>query len=270
MISEIDFTDISKSESFAYASKLDFFQQNQMMQFTPGVNVIFAPNGSGKSTLLKIMALFTASEQGGKSTYTSSWQHDVYGFNKNKLDGLKVAHDGQPVLYTNPRNAVGLVGGMAGFDDDFFEQGIMEATNKSSTGLTTISRMGHIIETLAGNRAFPDKIEQKVYALDEKVQAIIAPSIDVGNRTILLDEPESGLAIHVQEKIWQMIAKGAKDHNYQIIVATHSPFSLTLDANFIELMPGYIEIAKHSIRNMVSILDLVDEMKRDEKKKMKP
>lgn len=270
MISEIDFTEISKSESFAYASKLDFFQKNQIMQFTPGVNVIFAPNGTGKSTLLKIMALFTASEQGGVSTYTSSWQHDIYDFNKSKVEGLKVAHDGQPVLYTNPRQAVGLIGGMAGFDDDFFEQGVMEATNKSSTGLTTISRMGRIIETLAGNRAFPQKIENKGYGLNEEVKNIIAPTIDIGNRTILLDEPESGLAIHVQEKIWQMIAKGANDHNFQIIVATHSPFSLTLDANFIELMPNYIEIAKHSIRNMVSILDLVDEIKRDEKKKMKP
>lgn len=267
MISEIDFKNISESENFKYAAKLDFFKQHEKLEFTPGLNIIFAPNGTGKSTLMQIMAQFTASEQGGISTITHTWLSYTIGYSDSKLKGLNVKHDGQSVLYTNPRDTVGLMGGA--FDDDFFSEGLQETQLRESTGLTTMARMNKILNVLLGKTQMPEKIETrghyKVEKLENHAKEMLAGSIPLGNRTILIDEPESGLAVHVQAKLWNIIEKSAKENNLQIIVATHSPFALTCDANFIELQPGYIDIAKNYIKETAQVLDLLDKIKEQEK-----
>jgi energy-coupling factor transporter ATP-binding protein EcfA2 len=240
MISDIDFTNIKDSENFKYAVELDFFKKNTQMQFKPSLNIIYAPNGTGKSTLLKIMAQFTASEQGGVSTITNSWIQDVAGFRESKLKGLSVKHDGQSVMYTNPRQAVGLFGGTAAFDDDFFSEGVAETQLRQSTGLTTLYRMQKILGVITGKAQAPSKIANKGGRLTELTSGFLKASIPEGQKTILLDEPESGLAVHVQANLWKMIEQGAIKHDLQIIVASHSPFALACKANYIELQPGYL------------------------------
>lgn len=262
MISNIDFTNIKEAENFSYATKLDFFKDNTSVEFKPGLNIIFAPNGTGKSTLLQIMAQFTACEQGGVSTITNSWLNDVSGFSKNKLDGLKVSHDGQPVMYCNPRNAVGLFGGMAAFDDDFMSEGIAEIQLKESTGYTTMSRLNKILAVLAGKQPLPEKIAQKNGTLNDYAKKLLEATIPLGSKTVLLDEPESGLAIQAQSKLWKLVQKAAIEKDIQIIIATHSPFALTCKANFIELSPGYVNIAKEEIKQLAQHIEILDEIKK--------
>lgn len=84
---------------------------------------------------------------------------------------------------------------------------------------------------------------------------------------MILDEPESGLAIHVQANIFRLIDKRAKENNLQIIVATHSPFALLCEANFIELQPGYIKIAKQEIELLSVMLKIQDKIQEKEKAK---
>lgn len=263
MIEKIDFEKIEESSVYGYAKKLDFFQKNKEVNFKPGLNILFAPNGTGKSTLLEIMAKFTASEQGGISTITSSWKQDMMGHNENKMQGIKVFHDGQPTMYNNPRKAVGLFGGMAAFDDDFFNEGIMETQLKESTGYTTMVRLQKVLNVIAGEGKMPKEFAKKVN-VDEKFEQFLNASIEKGQQTIILDEPESGLAIHAQSKIFKMIEKAAKERNLQIIIATHSPFALMSEANFIELHPGYIQKAKYEIQILSEILTLQDKIKEKE------
>lgn len=265
MISEIDFSGISESKNFSYAEKLEFFKKNKKVEFKPGLNIIFAPNGAGKSTLLKIAAQFTACEQGGISTITHTWTNEIEGFNGFNLKGLDVKHDGQPVMYTNPREAVGLFGGMAAFDDDFLSEGIAETQLRESTGYTTMARLSKILQVISGEKEFPNKIVEK-YKAGDKFKKILEGSIPVGQKTIMIDEPESGLAIHAQAKLWDMLNKAAKEKNLQIIVATHSPFALKYKANFIELQQGYIEIAKSYIMETAQILELQQKIKEMEEK----
>ena len=59
-----------------------------------------------------------------------------------------------------------------------------------------------------------------------------------------------------------MLQKQAKENKIQIIIATHSPFALTCNANFIELQPGYIKIAKQEIELLGEILKLQEELKK--------
>lgn len=169
MFERIEFEDISQSKAYGYAEKLDFFKNNKSIEFKPGLNIIFAPNGTGKSTILEILAKFTASEQGGVSTITTLWQDDMIMFNENKMQGIKVFHDGQPTLYNNPRKAVGLFGGMAAFDDDFFNQGAKEVLLKESTGYTTMHRLEKVLGVLSGKEQMPKDIQKKtVFQLNIK------------------------------------------------------------------------------------------------------
>ena len=264
MISDIDFSNIKDSDNFKYAVELDFFKKNTQMQFKPGLNIIYAPNGTGKSTLLKIMAQFTACEQGGVSTITNSWVQDVSGYRDSKMKGLAVKHDGQAVMYTNPRQAVGLFGGSAAFDDDFFSEGIAETQLKQSTGLTTLYRMQRILGVLTGKVQAPSKIAIKGGSLNEITKELLKASIPEGQKTILLDEPESGLAVHVQVNLWKMIEHAAIKLDLQIIVASHSPFALACKANYIELQPGYLNTSRSYIKQISQNIELMEAMKKIE------
>lgn len=119
------------NDKFPYAAKLDYFQRNLTTQFKPGLNILFGANGSGKSTLLRMLGLSLAAMQGGVSTVTSDWLHEVLGFRRTGcVLPCSVAHDGQPIMFHDAREAVGLLGGGAAFDDDFFSQGVAACTSK--------------------------------------------------------------------------------------------------------------------------------------------
>ncbi|MHC4406953.1 MAG: AAA family ATPase, partial [Planctomycetota bacterium] len=100
--------------------------------FTPGINILWGPNGIGKSTIILALARLTHCEQGGRSVVTSTSIRQLergWGaredFRKKELtSGMHIDFDGQPVVYRNPHNNVGLIGGMAGFDDDFYNEGL--------------------------------------------------------------------------------------------------------------------------------------------------
>lgn len=243
MFSKISFDGIEKNKDFGYAANLDFFKENKEVEFKKGLNIIFAPNGSGKSTILSMLAIATACEQGGRSVVTEDWG---YAHFSKSLEGVEVDHDGQPVMYANPRNTVGLISGAA-FDDDFMSEGIFNSQNKESTGRTTTLRLANILSVLYGKSSFPKEIEfrLKEERLAPERKRVLEARIEKGQRSIIMDEPESGLAIQAQSNLFDIIDKAAKEQDLQIIIATHSIFSLTCtDANFIELSKGYINISK--------------------------
>jgi predicted ATPase len=244
MISEIDFSELKKSKEFAYAEKLDFFKTHKKVEFKPGLNVLFGPNGCGKSTILRMAAMTLAAEQGGVSTITTTWLNDIFDFGGEcKLEGIKVSHDGQPLMYGNPRNAVGLFGGGAAFDDDFFSEGIANIQSKASTGLTTMNRLNRMLAVALGKAPFPAKFDERVKGSTrhKAAMALLKASIPVGQQTLIFDEPESGLGLPVQGNLFSILHEAAKKNNFQLIIATHSAFALGLpNCNFIEMSPDYL------------------------------
>jgi predicted ATPase len=262
MISEIDFSDVKQSPLFAYAAELKFFQQHKAVTFKPGLNILYGPNGCGKSSVLRMAALMLAAEQGGVSTITSTWVHDMFSFREAKLKGIKVSHDGQPIMYGNPRNSVGLVCGGAAFDGDFGQEGLNNIMSKDSTGLTTTRRLGMMLGVAQGKVPFPAKFGNRMgpkYDMPEAIAEMLKATIPKGQRTLIFDEPESGLAIPVQGNLFNLLFKAAIEQDLQIILATHSAFSLGLPGcNYIEMEPGYIEYS----RNAVSTVHLRFELER--------
>jgi predicted ATPase len=265
MISSIEFDSVEKSKKFSYASEVEFFKTRKKLEFTPGLNILFGPNGCGKSTILRMIAMSLAAEQGGVSTITSSWAEGVFDRfeSRSTLDGIRVHHDGQPILYGNPRNATGLIGGTA-FDDDFMNEGLANSMSKDSTGWTTMRRLLKMIATLEGDHEFPSKFAERILkkSLRPEVQGLLAASIPVGPKTMLFDEPESGLAIPVQRNVLNSLFAGARKDGYQVIVATHSLFALGLPgANYIEMKEGYVQAAEDAVRAAALQLELMQKLK---------
>lgn len=72
-------------------------------------------------------------------------------------------------------------------------------------------------------------------------ESLLAGTIAQGPRTLIFDEPESGFGLPWQSGLWSNIFSKVDPAEFQVIVATHSPFALRIPgANYIELTPGYM------------------------------
>lgn len=262
MITELNFkSNVPRTSSLyhglEYARDLPAFQGGKTFTFNPGVNIIYGENGCGKSTILKILALTLAAKQGGRSVVTSDWHHSA----KNEDNVFGVIHDGQPVLSCDTNIDVGLI--MGHFDDDFFEAGLEATLRRDSSGWTRLNRMKHVLNALKDTKNFPEHIEIKGYNKNITLPDVLKATIPVGQRTILIDEPESALSFSAQQNIIRFIIQNAKDNDYQVIMATHSPFileycnsdditfhSLSKDPHYLmSSQLQFIELARHIEKN---------------------
>lgn len=267
MFERISFSGLKNSSRFGYAAAKPFFKGRRQLAFKPGLNILFGPNGSCKSTVLRMLAGTMCAEQGGLSAVTeASIRANVdmlAGISRKHkappkhLIGLKVDHDGQPVVFIDPRERVGLTGGA--FDADFFEQGLAEKLqlSRQSHGEATLVRATPALALLTGKAQFPAQVLQK---FDRNVNdvwaealaiidAAMAPTIARGQPTILLDEPEANYSLVWQSRLWELLSSVAVANKFQVIVASHSPYALGIKhAHYIDFEEGYRTEAERGLR----------------------
>lgn len=261
MFERIELTGLKDSPLFGYAYELAFFKKKRKVDFKPGLNILFGPNGCGKSTVLNILGTTMCAVQGGLSSVTEDVVHKTVdmaiglrraGQAAPMLDkiGLKVVHDGQGVLYVDPRKATGLTGGH--FDNDFMAAGVRELTEMRtlSHGQASYSRTNAAVGVLLGKLLPPGEVRQVVKKANvnsvwvralEVLETRMAASIPTGQFTVLLDEPESNFSLRWQGQLWALLARPDVAQRLQVIVASHSPFALGIPhANYIDMgEPNY-------------------------------
>lgn len=262
-----------KPTSYTWAEDIPFLANE--ITFKPGLNIIFGPNASGKSTLIDIMASYLFAKQSGRSVITSSALGDLYS---DSLVGNKVAvlpaeilHDGQPIIYVDPRQEVGLINGH--FDDDFMTDGINSLRSRNqSTGQKTSMRINEAIDILMRTNLFNAKKDKKAPKVNEFptefvwkmtksqvndfwaarldfAESMLKSTIPVGQKTILMDEPESGFSLVWQYGLWSNVLASEEASKFQLIIATHSPYALNVpNANYIDVVPGYREQCLNELR----------------------
>lgn len=159
--------------------------------------------------------------------------------------GVVPVHDGQRTVHFDPDHAVGLVGGMAGFDYDFGMEGMFNATFRGSQGETTLKRQAQALSGIARPDEHRPKIEWKIRrdgAEGKQIEEFLQGTIPVGQKTALLDEPDRSLSMKRQDGLWWNLASrlATATSGVQVIAVSHSPFALRLPGvNYIDLVPGY-------------------------------
>lgn len=251
MIRELTITDPSNT-CMPWWPKVEWLKGQTRIEFKPGLNAIYGPNGTGKSTVIQAMARTLCCAQGGRQMVTST-ALDNLGYTSDTgvfKDGALPVHDGSPVLYFDPDQAVGLFGGLAAFDDDFMNEGLGNVMFKGSSGQTTMNRIETVINAM--HRGQWPTMERKVKKC-KGLDPFLNGSFDKVGPTILLDEPSRSLDLRYELAFWKLTDK-AIAAGVQVIMATHSVFPLNrLGTHYIETQPGYVDQVSRMVDDMMTI-----------------
>lgn len=212
------------------------FSSGDTFDFSEGLNVIYGPNGTGKSTLLHMLTTATFCLRGGVpypkiDAYDKTCLEFARRAKENTL-GFELDKDNGFCFYNDPSKKVGLIGGMAAFDNDFTLEGFNNIQrNKASQGQIQMSTLLSFLSQI-------DEFKLRIPTPNDPIYKYVGTG--EGRPTIILDEPDRNLDILITSKVWNIIA--SLSNIYQVIVVSHSVFGLAWkDANYIKLGDNHLK-----------------------------
>jgi len=257
MIHSVTIKDSAKTP-VAWMPKVPFLATaGTVIEFRPGLNILFGPNGSGKTTLILALARMFHCEQGGVPTITHDSLRELElrgsplaNHKLNALEGLEVKHDGRIIGHFDPNKTVGVMGGA--FDDDFMDEGLRSIMVRGSAGQLHTDKMIRVLnrkpgppDDKVGSHGKPGDVWYDMHAAAVAAMQANVPASPGDQPTWFLDEPERSLDITARANLWASLSKGGNTR--QLVLASHDPIGLWLmssgaiKAHFIETKPGYLK-----------------------------
>jgi|TARA_R110000787_G_scaffold336_8_gene1219 hypothetical protein len=254
-----------------FATQLDNIG-DRIFKFNDGFNVLFGTNGVGKSVILHTLKSYCGipNDTGGWSRVsdpavlgTSVPEHFPFSYRAYSPGNCDawVGWDGVPSFFND---------GDIKVDSTFFfdkerqtadgittEAEQMEAlATKPSSGQYRIQRINKVMElikTPPDISVIPEHIANKQHAQAEVTY--FESKERNGKPTLLFDEPERALALPKQKELFGILAELSK--NYQVIIATHSPFVFGVkSANIIDVVDGYALTCKTIVKETAKAIRL--------------
>ena len=281
MITELRIDDLDKA-CVLHARTVPFLKARPVLEFKPGINILWGGNGVGKSTVLTALARMLHCEQSGQSVVTRDSLNAVFtvpGPNPGDKLGVRVdtmatgllpVHDGQCVMHFDPNHMVGLICNGAAFDSDFFSEGVENTMYRGSSGQTTLNRLSKVLGAMVKPDPWPDirwKADKDADWLKDQVDpvnAFLQGTIPKGQPTLLLDEPDRSLSMKFQAGFWHNLATRFAT-GVQVITATHTPFALRLPGvNYIDMTPGYLAECEDVVDTYIVQRSLVQGLRKTE------
>lgn len=252
-----------------FATELPGFSPGCVFQFTPKLNVLFGQNGSGKSTILKIIKSYCGipQEKGGWSrvnhplalgaTHKSHFPWVYKEFSPGHCEA-DVVWDGTPTFFNEGDTKIDKWAWFTHKDissEDGMSSEVDHMNNlvdNPSSGQYRIKKMNKLFNLL---KTPPNILEYEQNSNSQQISEVdyFRSLPRTGKVTLLLDEPERALSVPKQRDMFKLLQDMSED--YQIIIATHSPFVLFgVEGNFINLEEGYdqkcIEIFKECVEGI--------------------
>jgi predicted ATPase len=131
--------------------------------------------------------------------------------------------------------------------------GVNNCMSKVSLGQKNIMNLVRVMDAIRdedsqyGQPDTLDKIKKSHYKDKKELSILLNPSFKGGPITMFLDEPTESFDMGNQLTFWNNIKK-LSEKNIQIIIATHSPYSLAIEPdNLIEFEENYREMMRAAI-----------------------
>lgn len=250
-----------------FTSELPNFHQGIEYHFPEGLTILSGPNGCGKTSILKMIKAYCGIPNGfaGWSRISSElalgaqqkshfpWVYRAYS--PGQSDCI-VGWDGTPTFYNEGDVKIDQWAWftnkeISSEDGMTTEAEHMEAMiEKPSSGQYRLKKLNKLFNMLKNPPDLTKYISQHPAQIGEVDYIRSLPR--TGRVTLLLDEPERALSLPKQMELFALLKKMSKD--YQIIVATHSPFVclMDLDAKIYDIENGYSAECKGIIEKLVN------------------
>ena len=237
------------------------------IEFTDGINILFAPNGTGKSVMLKNIAHYTSCDDGGwtqgLTPFKAKMGNEIptdylevkNNHNHNSLGRIDIDWDGVAVYYSLAAQKDGssnLFDVLNGMNNEFDIEDIITAKYHAiSEGQRSIMFLNKILES-----KFPDiskPSNQDGNDTWRKYGTILSNYVKTlprnGKPTLLLDEPDKSMDFINQRVFWEYIHRLAE--RFQVIIASHSYFittDLVKEHNIIQIKKDYLSESRKALQ----------------------
>jgi len=249
-----------------FSTELPNFHAGKEFKFGDGLNFLLGSNGCGKSSVLKMLKAYCGipNGMGGWSRISSElalgaqqqshfpWVYRAYS--PGQSDCI-LEWDGTPTFFNEgdvktdqwawfTNKEISSEDGMT------TESEHMDAmAEKPSSGQYRLRKLNKLFNMLKN----PPNLIQYAYSHPAQVGEVnyIKSLPRNGKVTLLLDEPERALSLPKQLELFKLLEKMSKD--FQIIVATHSPFVclMDLECERYDIEEGYSESCVDIFKDLV-------------------